>query len=178
MGYLGQPYYVGLLSAAAIHGSSHQQPMVFQVMTSVPTREVRVGKVAIRFSMNSNIEQMPVAEKQTETGTMRVATPETTAFDLIRYQAGAGHLSNASSLIRSPSGSKHRNSALSCCVPESRQTARSTGDGTSGRTSSWRSTFDPACQHHRMACPRTLASQRASGAGSAALPRPGRHVHA
>lgn len=99
MGYLGQPYYVGLLSAAAIHGSSHQQPMVFQVMTSVPTREVSVGKVTIQFSMNSNIEQMPVAEKQTETGTMRVATPETTAFDLIRYQAGAGHLSNAATVL-------------------------------------------------------------------------------
>lgn len=99
MGYLGQPYYVGLLSAAAIHGASPQQPMVFQVMTSVPTREVHVGRVAIRFSMNSKIEQMPVTEKQTETGTMRVATPETTAFDLVRYQAGAGHLSNAATVL-------------------------------------------------------------------------------
>jgi hypothetical protein len=36
---------------------------------------------------------------QTETGTMRVATPETTAFDLVRYQAGAGHLSNAATVL-------------------------------------------------------------------------------
>jgi len=99
MRFLGQPYYVGLLSAAAIHGAAHQQPMVFQVVTSEPTREVRAGKVAIRFSMNSMVEQMPVTEKQTETGTMRVATPETTAFDLVRYPAGAGHLSNAATVL-------------------------------------------------------------------------------
>ena len=27
-------YYVGLLSAAALYGAAHQQPMVFQVLTS------------------------------------------------------------------------------------------------------------------------------------------------
>jgi predicted transcriptional regulator of viral defense system len=99
MRYLDQPYYVGLLSAAAIHGASHQQPMVFQVVTSRPTREMRAGKVTIRFSMNSKVERMPVTEKQTETGTMCVATSETTAFDLVRYQAGAGHLSNAATVL-------------------------------------------------------------------------------
>jgi predicted transcriptional regulator of viral defense system len=99
MRYLDQPYYVGLLSAAAIHGASHQQPMVFQVVTSKPTREMHAGQVSIRFSMNGKVEQMPVTETQTETGTMRVATPETTAFDLVRYQAGAGHLSNAATVL-------------------------------------------------------------------------------
>jgi len=99
MHHLGQPYYVGLLSAAAIHGAAHQQPMVFQVVTSKPTREMRAGKVAIRFSMSSLVEQLPVIERQTETGTMRVATPETTAFDLMRYPAAAGYLSNAATVL-------------------------------------------------------------------------------
>jgi predicted transcriptional regulator of viral defense system len=99
MRYLGQPYYVGLLSAAAIHGAAHQQPMVFQVVTSKPTREMRAGRVAIRFWMSGKVDRMPVTEEQTETGTMRVATPETTAFDLVRYPAGAGHLSNAATVL-------------------------------------------------------------------------------
>jgi len=99
MRHLNQPYYVALLSAAAIHGAAHQQPMVFQVMTNTPTREMRAGRVALRFSMNSKVEQMPVTETQTETGTMRVATPETTAFDLVRYPAAAGHLSNAATTL-------------------------------------------------------------------------------
>jgi len=29
---------VGVLSAAAIHGAAHQQPMIFQVVTDKPTR--------------------------------------------------------------------------------------------------------------------------------------------
>jgi len=99
MHHLDQPYYVGLLSAAAIHGAAHQQPMVFQVVTDKPMRETRAGRVTIRFSMNSKVEQMPATEIQTETGTMQVATPETTAFDLVRYQAAAGHLSNIATVL-------------------------------------------------------------------------------
>jgi predicted transcriptional regulator of viral defense system len=99
MHYLDQPYYVGLLSAAAIHGAAHQQPMVFQVVTSKPTRAMSAGKVALRFSMSSRVNRLPVFDQQTETGTMRVATPETTAFDLVRYPAGAGHLSNAVTVL-------------------------------------------------------------------------------
>lgn len=96
---LDQPYYVGLLSAAALHGSAHQQPMVFQVMTSRPTRAMRAGKVTIQFTMRNDVERMPVSNQQTETGTMRVATPETTAFDLVRYPATAGHLSNVATVL-------------------------------------------------------------------------------
>lgn len=99
MRHLAQPYYVGLLSAAAIHGAAHQQPMVFQVVTDRSTREVCVGRVAIRFSMSSRLSQMPVVLKQTETGTMRVSTPEATAFDLVRYQSAAGHLSNVATVL-------------------------------------------------------------------------------
>ncbi len=99
MRYLGQPYYVGLLSAAALYGAAHQQPMVFQVMTSKPTRQMRAGKVTVQFSMSRKIEQLPVTEQQTETGTMRVSTPEVTAFDLVRYPASAGHLSNAAMVL-------------------------------------------------------------------------------
>ena len=52
MRFLGQPYYVGLLSAAAIHGAAHQQPMVFQVITDRPTRPAGAGRVRIEFHMS------------------------------------------------------------------------------------------------------------------------------
>lgn len=99
MRYMAQPYYVGLLSAAALHGAGHQQPMIFQVVTGKPTREAYSGRVVIRFLMSRRVEGMPVIETRTETGTMRVATPETTAFDLVRYQEAAGHLSNAATVL-------------------------------------------------------------------------------
>jgi predicted transcriptional regulator of viral defense system len=36
MEYLKRPYYVSLLSAAAMHGAAHQQPQVYFVCTTLP----------------------------------------------------------------------------------------------------------------------------------------------
>ncbi len=99
MRFLDQSYYVGLLSAAAIHGAAHQQPMVFQVITCKPTREMRAGRVALQFMMSNKVNELPITEVQTETGTMRVATPETTAFDLVRYPARVGFHSNVATVL-------------------------------------------------------------------------------
>lgn len=99
MRFLGQPYYVGLLSAAAIHGAAHQQPMLFQVVTDRTTRLAEAGRVRIGFHVSRNIETVQVAEVQTETGSMRVSTPETTAFDLIRFASSAGHLGNVATVL-------------------------------------------------------------------------------
>lgn len=99
MRFLGQPYYVGLLSAAALHGAAHQQPMAFQVVTDRPTRPARAGRVRIEFHMSRHVAAAAVVQVQTETGTMRVSTPEITAFDLVRFAAAAGHLSNVASVL-------------------------------------------------------------------------------
>jgi predicted transcriptional regulator of viral defense system len=99
MGFLGQPYYVGLLSAAAIHGAAHQQPMVFQVVTDRPTRAGRAGRVRIELHMSRSIDDAPVLDVQTETGSMRVSTPEVTAYDLVRFPAAAGHLNNVATVL-------------------------------------------------------------------------------
>ncbi len=108
--FLKQPYYVSFLSAAAIHGAAHQQPMFFQVITNKATREMHLGRVAIQFSMKTNLKKFPVVLKQTETGTMRVATPETTAFDLVRYPSNAGHLSNTVTVLSELADSINMNS--------------------------------------------------------------------
>lgn len=99
MRFLAQPYYVGLLSAAAVHGAGHQQPMVFQVITDRPTREIRIGRQRIEFHMNRRIQSLPILEIQTDTGIMRVSTPETTAYDLVRYASSAGHLNNVATVL-------------------------------------------------------------------------------
>lgn len=49
--------------------------------------------------MSSSVKQFPVVLKQTETGTMHVATPETTAFDLVRNPSSAGYLSNVATVL-------------------------------------------------------------------------------
>jgi predicted transcriptional regulator of viral defense system len=93
------PYYVGLLSAAALHGAAHQQPQEFQVVTDTPLRPTRAGRVRVRFFMKRHFEQTPTMQVKTETGSMRVSTPEATALDLVRYAASAGHLANVATVL-------------------------------------------------------------------------------
>ena len=99
MRFLDQPYYVGLLSAAALHGAAHQQPMQFQVVTDRPTRTARAARVSVHFVKSGVVRKMRVDDVQTETGFMRVASPETTVLDLVRYPAAAGHLSNVATVL-------------------------------------------------------------------------------
>lgn len=99
MGFLGQPYYVALLSAAAVHGAAHQQPMGFDVMTDRPTREATAGRSRVVFHMSSSLADTQVLSVQTETGYMRVATPESTAFDLVRFAGASGGWRNVATVL-------------------------------------------------------------------------------
>ena len=73
---LRQPYYVALLSAAALHGASHQQPQMFQVMTNKPMRPIRAGRTELHFYTTQHLGIATTAEVKTPTGAIRVSTPE------------------------------------------------------------------------------------------------------
>jgi predicted transcriptional regulator of viral defense system len=93
------PYYVALLSAAGLHGASHQQPQELQVMTNRSIRPVRAGRVRIRFFTNNRIYRVPVMDMKTPTGAMRVSTAEATAVDLVRYPKAAAQLGNVATVL-------------------------------------------------------------------------------
>jgi predicted transcriptional regulator of viral defense system len=93
------PYYVALLSAAAIHGSAHQQPQEFHVLTDRSVRPVTVGRATIRFFASKYVTRAAVQEMKTPTGNVRVSTPETTAVDLVRFAKAAGHLNHVATVI-------------------------------------------------------------------------------
>lgn len=99
MKFCEQPYYVGLLSAAALHGAAHHQPQEFQVVTNKQQRPAVAGRARLRFFRKRHIERVPTMEMKTETGAMRVSTPEATALDLLRYIEGAGHLGNVATVL-------------------------------------------------------------------------------
>lgn len=92
MKFHAQPYYVGLLSAASLHGAAHQQPQELQVLTTKQLREATAGRARIRFFKKARAKRTPVTAIKTETGTMNVSTPEGTALDLVRYPDAAGQL--------------------------------------------------------------------------------------
>ena len=99
MKHLGVEYYVGLLSAAAIYGASHQQPMVFQVVTSKILRPISIGNMTIMFHYRKKIGPDCYAKIKTETGQMNVATVEVAICDCLRYPQAAGYLQNIATVL-------------------------------------------------------------------------------
>jgi predicted transcriptional regulator of viral defense system len=99
MKFHGLPYYVGGLSAAALHGAAHQAPQELQVITTKPLRPVTAHRTRIRFLTKKAMERTPVQEIKTHTGYFKVSTPEATAFDLVRYYRWAGYLSNVATVL-------------------------------------------------------------------------------
>jgi predicted transcriptional regulator of viral defense system len=93
------PYYVGLLTAAAQHGASHQQPQEFQVVTDRSVRSLAAGRIKIRFFASQYVERVAATHVKTPTGSMRVSTPETTAVDLVRFARASGYLDNVATIL-------------------------------------------------------------------------------
>lgn len=95
MRWLELDYYAGLLSAAQYHGAAHQGPQVFQVTIALPRPPIRCGRVGVDFVARKNVREVPARLFNTSRGTLRVSTPEATAFDLFgdaRQCGGLDHM--------------------------------------------------------------------------------------
>lgn len=90
MDYVGKPYYVGLLSAAAMHGATHQRAMKTQVMTVVPRIKVSGKNSLLDWNYRQEIPEAFVVEKNAEIGTLRYSGPELTAVDLVQFASHVG----------------------------------------------------------------------------------------
>jgi hypothetical protein len=92
MRHEGRPYYVSLLKAAELHGATHHAVMEFQVVTDRQLPKIRAGRSWITFHLRKDLKAVcdGIAEHKTETGTMKVSSPELTALDLLRYIHVAG----------------------------------------------------------------------------------------
>lgn len=99
MRFHGRPYYVGLLSAAALHGAAHQQAQEFQVITDRALRPAIAARTQLRFFYKRHLAQTPTVAVKVETGTMLVSSPEATALDLVRYPLAAGGFGNIVSVL-------------------------------------------------------------------------------
>ena len=83
---LNKKYYLGLISAAAIHGASHQQSMETFVITEKPAlRDIRNKKLKINFLVKNEWNKEDVKQVKTDAGYINVSSPELTALDLLYY---------------------------------------------------------------------------------------------
>lgn len=99
MQFFKRPYYIGLLTAALLHGAAHQQPQQFQVITNTSIRPIRAGNSQIAFFKKKNIHQAVTEMVKTQTGYIRISTPEMTALDLVFYFKSSGYLSHVATIL-------------------------------------------------------------------------------
>lgn len=99
MRFHGVPYYVGLLSAAALHGAADQQPQELQVVAGAVLRPLTVGRVRIRFFFRRWMGVAATEQRKTSSGYIPVSTPEMTAYDLVRYRKGAGSMDHIATVL-------------------------------------------------------------------------------
>ena len=81
---LDKTYYVGLLSAAALHGAAHQQPTGYTVITQSPAPRSINNQKILFFSKQEFIKD-GVVQRKTPVGYINVSSPELTALDFFDY---------------------------------------------------------------------------------------------
>ena len=101
MMHLGRPYYVGLLTAAELHGASLQAVMEFQVITDRQMGAIRAGRSNIVFRYRKDMEGIAdgIQQRKTDTGRMKISGVELTALDLLRYPRGTGGLDPVAAVL-------------------------------------------------------------------------------
>lgn len=104
MQYLGKPYCVALLNAAAHYGAAHQRPMNFTVMTSHPLPRSTVKRLTridfiSKLEMGNGVPAELVRTVKTQYGSMVVSSPEFTACSLVQYTKASGGLSHVVSVL-------------------------------------------------------------------------------
>jgi hypothetical protein len=99
-----QRYYVGLLSAAALYGSSSQAVQVTQVLLRRPRRPIAVGKIHLDFYVKSKLEITPLGEIPGLPAPLAVSSPEATTLDLIAFSHRLGGIERVLEVIQGLKG--------------------------------------------------------------------------
>ena len=118
MRHEGHAYYVGLLKAAELHGATHQAVMEFQVVTDKRMPKIRAGRSLLSFFYRKDMAHIAgaVADHKTDTGRMKVSSPELTALDLLRYAHTVGTIDSIATVL-SDLGAKMRADRLARLAP-------------------------------------------------------------
>lgn len=123
MTHLESRYYVGLLSAAAYWGASHQAAMVYYIVAEKVIKPINIGQIKIEFITKNNFDEITEIQKVSGVGGYYlVSTPELTAIDLIRFPKKSGHLNNIATVLEDLVEKIDFNKLKSICVKHSTPT--------------------------------------------------------
>lgn len=100
MKHLGGGYYLGLLTAAMLHGASHQKPQQTHVVRDKTFPDVDKGSYHISFFYKKSISEACYEQRQSPAGYFNVSTPEVTAYDILRYPKACPSLDLAATVLQ------------------------------------------------------------------------------
>lgn len=93
-------YYVSHLSAAALHGATHQQAQEYYVIHNGRSlRKAKKGIMPINFIRKENWASSSIEKRKTETGYLLVSSPMATALDLVKDQSKIGGMNRVSTIM-------------------------------------------------------------------------------
>lgn len=122
MQFLGGQYYLGMLTAAMLHGASHQKPQQVQVVRNKVSDDIDKGAYHISFFYKKSIPDSCCEQRQSPAGYFRVSTPEMTAYDILRYPKACPSLDLAATVLHEL-GEKIRPDALAALVDSGAEVA-------------------------------------------------------
>lgn len=99
MRWIGEPYYLGLLTAAAFHGAAHQAPLRTQVIVARNRKPLVCGTVRVDFIARHDMAETPTETRNTRMGTVRLSTPAATALELVGYADRCAGLSHVATVL-------------------------------------------------------------------------------
>lgn len=100
MKFLGRPYYLALLNAAAYHGAAHQQPQEFFVVTIFPVLRHTLKKgLKVNYISKKEIPEGLLEIKKTESGYLKISSPVLTATDLIQFEKRVGGINRVATVL-------------------------------------------------------------------------------
>lgn len=99
MQYLNKPYYIGLLSAAAMYGAGHQRAMQTQVVTTLPRLNVSERNTLLDWNYRQNMPKELLITRNAEMGVIHYSSPELTATDLMQFAEHVGGYQRAATVL-------------------------------------------------------------------------------
>ena len=100
MKHLGGQYYIGILTAAMLHGASHQKPQQVHVVRDRVFVDLEKGPYHISFFYKKSIQDSFYEQRQSPAGYFRISNPEVTAYDILRYPKACPSLDLAATVLQ------------------------------------------------------------------------------
>ena len=100
MKHLGGNYYIGILTAAMLHGASHQKPQQVQIIRDKEFRSINKGAYNISFYYKKVIPYECCEQRQSPAGYYKISSPEMTAYDILRYPSACPSINLAATVFQ------------------------------------------------------------------------------